>query len=169
MRTCACLLLLAVLLGSTPVSHPAHAKAPHHAAKAHVLLTPGDVFWQPAPVNTGLPATVQLAILSGDPFKPGPFALRLKFPDGAVVPAHWHPTDEEVTVIAGTFAVGLGENFVEATLKPFPAGSYLLMPAQMSHFAKAQGETVVQINAQGPFVITYVNPADDPRQASSSQ
>ncbi len=75
--------------------------------------------------------------------------------------------DEEVTVIAGTLAFGLGENFVEAALKPFPTGSYMLMPAKMSHFAKAQGETVVQINAQGPFVLTYVNPADDPRQGSS--
>ena len=169
MRKRSCLLLLAVLLSSPPVSPPAHARAPHHAAKAHVLLTPGEVSWQPAPVNTGLPATVQWALLSGDPFKPGPFALRLKFPDGAVVPAHWHPTDEEVTVLAGTFAAGMGENFAEAALKLFPAGSYLLMPAQLSHFAKAQGETVVQINALGPFVITYVNPADDPRQASSSR
>jgi hypothetical protein len=169
MKKHACLWLAAVLLGSPYVVHPAHAKAPHHAAKAHVLLTPVEVAWQPAPLNTGLPATVQLAILSGDPFKPGPFALRLKFPDGALVPAHWHPMDEEVTVIAGTFAFGMGENFVEAALKLFPAGSYLLMPAQTSHFAKAQGETVVQINAQGPFVITYINPTDDPRPVSSSQ
>ncbi len=76
--------------------------------------------------------------------------------------------DEEVTVIAGTLAFGLGENFVEAALKPFPAGSYILMPAKMSHFAKAQGETVVQINAQGPFVLIYIIPPDAPRQASSS-
>ncbi len=83
MKKCSCLLLVAILLGSSQGSHPAHAKAPHHAPKAHVLLTPVAVAWQPAPVTTGLPATVQLAILSGDPFKPGPFALRLKFPDGA--------------------------------------------------------------------------------------
>jgi len=159
---------MAVLLGATPGSQLAQAKTVHHGGKAQVLFTPGEMAWQPAPLTTGLPPTVQLAMLSGDPFKPGPFTLRLKLPDGVVVLAHWHPMDEEVTVITGTFAAGMGENFAETALKLFPAGSYLLMPANMSHFAKAQGETVVQITAQGPFVITYVNPADDPRQASSS-
>ena len=140
------------------------AQATSKAPKAHVLLTPGDMKWMPAPADTGLPPVVQIAVLSGDPGKPGPFAIRLKVPDGGKVPAHWHPTDEQLTVIQGVFKAGMGDKFDAAALKQFPVGSYVLMPAKMHHFAMFQGEGIVQINSTGPFVVNYVNPADDPRK-----
>jgi anti-sigma factor ChrR (cupin superfamily) len=129
-----------------------------------VLLTPSDLKWMPAPPETGIPSVVQMTVLSGDPSKPGPFAVRLKIPDGGKVAAHWHPTDENVTVIEGTFAAGMGDKFDESALHDFPTGSYVLMPKRMHHFATAKGETIVQVYGMGPFVVNYVNPADDPRK-----
>jgi hypothetical protein len=38
------------------------------------------------------------------------------------------------------------------------------MPAGMRHFARTQGETIVQLHGVGPWGITYVNPSDDPRK-----
>lgn len=116
------------------------------------------------PPETGLPAAVQLTVLSGDPFKPGMFSLRLKIPDGGKVAAHWRPTDEHVTVLQGVFAAGMADRFEDSALHDFPAGSYILMPKRMHHFAAAKGETIVQVHAMGPFVLNYVNPADDPRK-----
>ncbi len=132
-------------------------------AKA-VMATPAEMKWMPAPPPTGLPSVVQVSILSGDPFKTGMFTLRLKIPDGGKVPAHWHPTDEHITVMQGTFAAGMGDKLDPAAMKEFPAGSYVVMPKQMRHFAMAKGETVVQVTAMGPFVLNYVDPADDPRK-----
>jgi anti-sigma factor ChrR (cupin superfamily) len=141
------------------------AQAPEKPAKpapaaAHVILTPGDMKWGPAPPV--LPAGAQVAVLDGDPFKPGVFTLRLKFPDGYKIPAHWHPTDEHITVLQGTFRAGMGDKHSEAGLHDFPVGSFLKMPKTMRHFASAKGEVIVQINGPGPFVVNYVNAADDP-------
>ena len=136
------------------------AKPAPTAPAAHVLLTPGDMKWGPAPPV--LPAGAQVTVLDGDPFKPGFFSLRLKFRDGYKIPAHWHPTDENITVLQGTFRAGMGDALSEAGLHDFPVGSFIQMPKQMRHFASAKGEVIVQVYGQGPFVITYVNPADDP-------
>ena len=107
----------------------------------------------------------QMAVLQGDPSVPGQlFTIRLRLPDGYVLPPHWHPTDENVTVIKGTFLVGLGDVFDrKATLPPLHRGDFISAPANANHFAQARGRTEVQVHAIGPFVINYVNPEDDPR------
>ena len=89
--------------------------------------------------------------------------MRLRFPNGYVLPAHFHPTDEHVTVMSGTFLVGLGDVFSEkALLPPLRRGDFITAPANANHFAMARGETVVQVHAIGPFQLTYVNREDDP-------
>lgn len=79
------------------------------------------------------------------------------------MPPHWHPTDEYVTVIEGTFRVGMGDQFSESSLKSLSAGGFAKMPQHMNHYATAQGATTIQIEGMGPFAITYVNASDDPR------
>jgi quercetin dioxygenase-like cupin family protein len=146
----------------TPAASPKQA-----APAAHVLLTPGDLKWGPAPPV--LPAGAQIAVLDGDPGKPGFFVLRLKFPDAYKIPAHWHPTDENITVVQGTFRAGMGDAYSDAAVKEFPVGSYIKMPKRMHHFASAKGEVIVQIDGQGPFALTYVNPNDDPTKKTSTR
>ena len=138
------------------------AKAGHEGDKGHVVLKPSSIKWMDAP--PALPAGAQAAILAGDPGKPGPYTIRVKMPDGYKVPPHWHPTDENVTVIQGTLMVGRGETFAEKASEELPAGSYMRMPKTMRHFAWAKGETIVQVHGMGPFEINYVNAADDPRK-----
>jgi quercetin dioxygenase-like cupin family protein len=108
-----------------------------------------------------------MAILEGDPSKAGaPFAIRAKLPDGYRVPPHWHPTDERIVVLQGTFGMGLGERFDPAAGRELPVGSYVVAPKGVRHFVWAKGETVIQVSGMGPIEINYVNPADDPRKAS---
>jgi hypothetical protein len=83
-------------------------------------------------------------------------------PAGYTIKPHWHPTDENVTVLSGTFSLGMGEKFDKATMKDLPAGGFALLPAEMRHYAVAKTAAVVQVHGQGPFALTYVNPADDP-------
>jgi quercetin dioxygenase-like cupin family protein len=106
-----------------------------------------------------------MAALVGDPSKPGvPYVLRAKLPDGYKVPPHWHPGDENVTVLKGTFLIGKGEKLDPSTMEELPAGSFVQMPKTMRHFAMAKGETIIQVHGIGPFDVTYVNPEDDPRK-----
>jgi quercetin dioxygenase-like cupin family protein len=154
-----CLALLSLASAQTPEKPMSNQMSVNP-----VLLTPSDLKWTPAPLETGIPAAVQMTVLSGDPSKSGLFSVRLKIPDGGKVAPHWHPTDEHVTVIEGTFAAGMGDKFDESALHEFPTGSYVLMPKRMHHFATAKGETIVQVHAMGPFLLNYVNPADDPRK-----
>jgi anti-sigma factor ChrR (cupin superfamily) len=136
--------------------------AAHSAAGAHhILVLPDDVEWRDAPPS--LPSGAKVAILEGDPAKPGFFAMRAKMPDGYRVPPHWHPGVERVTVLSGTFHLGGGEKFDKAAGRAMPAGTYSSMPPGMKHFGWAEGETIIQIATEGPWGITYVDPNDDPR------
>jgi hypothetical protein len=124
---------------------------------------PDNIRWQAGPPS--LPPGAEFAVLEGDPSKPGPFALRIKVPDGYRIPPHTHPKTERVTILAGTFRLGMGEKFdaIKAA-EVMPAGSYGTWPAGMKHYVWVEGETVIQLHGEGPWAIEYVNPDDDPRK-----
>ncbi len=131
----------------------------------HTMLTPGMMSWGAVPPF--LPAGAQLAVLDGDPAKPGTFSIRLKMPDGYKVAPHWHPTDENIVVVQGLFKLGMGDTLRDSAAQDLPVGSFAKMPKEMHHFAVAKGETVIQIYGPGPFVVNYVNPKDDPSKKTS--
>jgi len=128
---------------------------------AHMVALPDDLKWGNAP--PALPPGAKVAVLAGDPTKEGPFTIRLMAPDGYMVPAHWHPTDENVTVISGSFGIGLGDKFDKDKVRYLPPGSYVRLTKEERHFAVMKGDTVVQVHGTGPFALNYVNSADDPR------
>ena len=132
------------------------------APRAEVLVRPSDIKWMDGPPS--LPPGAKFAVLSGDPTKDGLFVMRLKFPADYKIPPHSHPADEHVTVISGTLFVSRGDVFDPQKAKEMTEGSYGLLPGKGNHFAFAKTETVVQLNSIGPWGITYVNPADDPRK-----
>jgi len=132
-------------------------------AEEMTVATPNSIKWGPAPAE--LPKGGQLAVLSGDPGAKGPYVIRAKLPSGYQVPAHSHPTTESVTVISGTFNIGMGDKFDEKETKVMAAGAYGHWPAGMKHFVWAKGETVIQLHGTGPWSLTYVNPEDDPRKS----
>ena len=133
---------------------------PSSAEQSAVLLTPDQVTWSPAPPI--LPAGAKRAVLEGDPQKEGPFTIRASFPNGYRIAPHFHPAVERVTVLQGTFRLGMGDRFDAAALKSLPVSSFVTMQPGTHHFAQAKGNTVVQINGMGPWKLIYVNPADDP-------
>ena len=145
---------------------PAPAKASAQAP-AHVLFTPDNLQWGPAPPS--LPPGAQASLLDGDPTKPGLFVIRIKFPDGYQVPPHWHPTDEHLVVLSGTLMAGMGNKLDDASLQALPAGSYVKMPRKMNHTVRAKGEAIVQVTGMGPFEVNYVNPQDDPRKKTTAR
>lgn len=139
------------------------AMAASETVKEHVGVMSQDTLkWGPAPPS--LPKGAQAAVLAGDPAGPGLWTLRLKLPAGYKIPAHQHPTFEAATLISGSFNVGMGDKLDESKAEKLAAGSFIYLPAKMNHFAFASTESVVQINSEGPFTITYVNSADDPRK-----
>jgi quercetin dioxygenase-like cupin family protein len=130
------------------------------AADMPAPLQAAEMKWGPAPPV--LPAGAQITVLSGDPGGKGLVTLRLKLPPGYVIPPHWHPTDEHVTVISGSLALGMGDKLDRTSSKTLTAGGYGIAPANMHHFAWTKNGAIVQVHLMGPFAITYVNPADDP-------
>src|SRR5437763_14318003 len=139
-----------------------------NAQSTHVLQRLNQTAWGPAPPV--LPAGAQIAVLAGDPTKAVPFTIRLKFPANYAIPAHSHPTDENVVIVSGALSFGMGEELVRAaaTNKTLGVGGYALMPANMNHFAYTAAETTIVLFWQGPGEFKYVNPADDPRNARSA-
>jgi hypothetical protein len=139
--------------------------APHKAT--HTVLTPGDLKWGDAPAI--FPPGAKMAVLQGDPSKPGVYTVRLKAGDGYKIPAHWHPTTENVTVISGMFYIGAGDKLDESKGAALGPGGFASLPAKMHHYAWFKGDTEVQVHGPGPFKLTYVNPADDPTKAAAAQ
>jgi quercetin dioxygenase-like cupin family protein len=132
----------------------------------HVIRNVKEAQWGPAPPM--LPAGAQIAVLAGNPMSNGAYAIRLKFPANYAIPAHSHPTDENVVVVSGALTFGMGDKLAKdiSSNKTLTPGGFALMPAGMNHFAftKAQ-ETTIILYGQGPVEFKYANPADDPRGA----
>jgi hypothetical protein len=162
------LLLVTVVLPATTVvmaqiqsTEQTPATTPDH--QFLVSLTPHAIKWEP--IFEG----VEFAVLSGDPNKAdSPYVIRVKHRDGLMVAPHWHSFDEPVTVISGTWVMGLGERFELSAAQEFPAGSYLVVPKNVPHFALSKGETIVQGHGIGPIDTHFVRSEDDPRKKPSN-
>jgi quercetin dioxygenase-like cupin family protein len=150
------------LAGTADVGDANHDPRTAHGPDEHILYRVEDIEWQSGPRM--LPDGAEYVVLEGDPSEPGIFCMRLRLPDGYVIPPHTHPNVERVTVISGTFYLGHGETFDRDAAHKLAAGSFTVMPPEMKHFAFAEGETVVQITTFGPWDIHYLDPADDPRR-----
>jgi mannose-6-phosphate isomerase-like protein (cupin superfamily) len=140
---------------------PGAARAQAPTDPQAIVVPANTEHWMPAPGV--LPAGAKLAVVEGDPMKPGSYTMRLWMPDGYRLPPHFHSTPEHVTVLSGTFLVGMGDQFDAAKLSPLAPGSFGMIPPGMHHFAQARGEVVLQLHGTGPWTLTYVNPSDAPR------
>jgi quercetin dioxygenase-like cupin family protein len=128
----------------------------------HQMVTPGDLKWSDVP---SLPPGAKIAVIEGPMNQAVPFTVRLKFPANYQIPAHSHPEVERVTVLTGTFYMGTGDKLDKKSSSAMKPGSLMLMQPKTNHFAwTAKEEVIVQLNGTGPWGVTYVNPADDPRK-----
>jgi quercetin dioxygenase-like cupin family protein len=156
--------LLALL--AAPFAAAAGQANPHTAHDGKAIVVPPDkVQWGPAPPS--LPPGARVAVLEGDPSKPGAFTMRLSLPDGYRIAPHFHSAAEHVTVLSGSFQVGMGETFDAGKLTTLSTGTFGMIPAGMRHFAQSKGATTLQLHGMGPWKLTYVNPADQPKTTSS--
>jgi quercetin dioxygenase-like cupin family protein len=144
---------------------------PHYTAKAqnndmkhtdstHIALNENDLKWMDAPPQ--LPKGAKIVVLQGDPSKEGEFTIRATFPANYRIAPHWHPTTENVTVLKGALYLGTGDKLDESMATQLQTGGFASIPATHHHYAFTKGECVIQVNAMGPFVINYLNAADDP-------
>jgi quercetin dioxygenase-like cupin family protein len=118
------------------------------AADDHITVSADQLEWGPAP--PAFPKGAQISVLSGDPTKEGLYVIRLKVPAGYKVPPHTHPNDENITVISGTFNIGMGSTFDETKGKALNAGGFMHMPKGMQHFAWFTEESIIQLHGMGP-------------------
>ena len=132
----------------------------------HVIATQEEAQWGPAPPL--IPPGAQIAVLAGNPMGAGAYTIRIKMPANYAIPAHSHPTDENVVVVSGALTFGMGDKLAKdaSSNKTLPPGGFALMPANMNHFAFTAAETTIVLYGQGPVEFKYVNPADDPRNQS---
>jgi hypothetical protein len=151
-------LMMAVSVGaaSTARAQDQQAAAPTTVDAQQVLrLTPDELTWQAGPPM--LPPGARMAVVEGSFNKPGPFTVRLKFPANYRIPAHWHPIRVTVTVISGTFNMGLGDTLDTTKGKALVAGSIFEMPARIHHFGWTDEETIIQEHGTGPLSVHYLH------------
>ncbi len=128
---------------------------------SHMIIQPNDLKWADVP---SLPPGAKIAVIEGKMNEAGPITARLKFPANYKVPAHFHSGIERATVLAGTLYFGMGDKLDPAKTTAVGPGGLVIMPAKMNHFVWTKEEVIAQINVAGPWTVTYVNPADDPRK-----
>ena len=153
-------LVAGVIIAVASVVHAATLGAQHDQHAQHEQKK--TLEWGPAPAI--FPAGARMAVERGDPSAAGEFVVRLSFPDGYRIPPHFHPAAEHGRVVRGTFLVGMGDTLVVDAARTLAPGDSISLPARMPHFAIARGATEVSVRSQGPFKMTYVNPADTPKQ-----
>ncbi len=141
-------------------------EAPKAPAGTHAMVAANALKWGDAP--PGMPPGMRAAVVSGDPSQAQPYVLRAQLPANYRIPPHWHPTMENITVLSGTVALGMGEKFDESAMQDVAAGGFASVPAEMRHFFMSKTAATIQVHGIGPFAITYLNPADDPRTKKSN-
>jgi quercetin dioxygenase-like cupin family protein len=166
----ASLLIIFVLLPAVAGAQTKQStkETPARASSASMVVEPGSEKWGdvPAAALVGTPSvemggTVRVAVLQGDPMTAGhSYTLRLSCTDGTKIAPHWHPTTENVTVIKGAAAVGMGSKWDDAALKEVPAGGFFWATPHMNHFAACKGDTILQVHGIAPFVINFVGRGD---------
>ena len=127
----------------------------------HKMVMPADLKWQEVP---SLPKGAMVAVIEGPMDQAVPFTARFKVPANYKIPPHWHPAIERVTVLSGTFHMGLGDKFDKAKTTALGIGGMMIIQPKTNHFVSTETESVVQLHGTGPWGITYVNPEDDPRK-----
>ena len=152
--------------GQQPPAAAPPAAAPAAEEATHIRLEKSELKWGEGPAS--LPKGTKAAILEGDPTKAGPFTLRIQMPANYKVPPHTHPAVEHVTILEGEGYMGMGEKFDEKEAKKLTAGGFSVMPAKHAHFFFTKKKTMIQLHGIGPWGITYINPADDPRNAAAA-
>lgn len=130
------------------------------ATDQQVQTMPDQLQWSPAPPV--LPRGAEMSVLSGDPAKSGPYVMRVRMPDGYRVPPHWHSQPENLSVLSGTYCMGMGDRENREAVTRLGPGGFAMMPDRMRHFGWCEGGCTVQIHGAGPFDMHYVNPADNP-------
>lgn len=131
----------------------------------HVMLTPDHYAWTDGPGS--LPPGARFMVIEGNPAAEGEFTMRLWMPANYTISPHFHPADEHVTVISGSFYMGMGESFDAEAAMLLPPGGFAMMKTGTTHYAFTKEETIVQLHGIGPWGLTYVNPDDDPRNTAS--
>ena len=123
--------------------------------------------WGPAPAVFAPGA--RLAVVSGDPTASGEYVVQLAMPSNYRIAPHYHPTDEHVKIVRGTFLVGMGDTMNLSKTRRLTVGDTITAPANMHHYAATRGRTVVEVSGTGPFQLMYVNPADMPKAAAKAK
>ena len=127
----------------------------------HRMVRAAELKWQPVP---SLPKGAELAVIEGSMSEAAPFTVRLRFPGDYRIPPHWHPAVERVTVLSGEFHMGVGERLDPTASHPLGVGDVMVLQPKTPHFAWTKVPTVVQLHGTGPWGVTYLNAADDPRK-----
>lgn len=125
-----------------------------------VVITPDKINWS---TFNAFPPGAKAAFLTGDPRKPGYFALRVKIPPNYKVPPNWQTVEIFVTVLSGSYSIGVGNNFNPKNGKTLPSTGSVVIPADSHLYFWSKKGAILEIHGVGPWDIHYVNPADDPR------
>ncbi|MCU7551870.1 cupin domain-containing protein [Chitinophagaceae bacterium LB-8] len=152
--------LIFTLVSSIFLFNSVHAQ--EHSTEAHIMVNSQNLAWNTGPAS--LPAGIQIAILEGDLTKAGPFTARLMIPANYRIGPHFHPAIEHVTVLEGSFYMGTGKEFNESTATELKPGDFAVMPKEFVHYAFSRDKVLIQLHGIGPWGITYINEADDPRK-----
>jgi quercetin dioxygenase-like cupin family protein len=118
-----------------------------YAANALSIVTPQQLKWS----TEGVPKGISWALVTGNPDSNGMYVQRIKMNPGAVFPPHTHGKTEVVTVLSGTLWAGIGSKVDQSKMKPLPAGTVVVMPANMPHYVMAKDTVVLDVSGMGPF------------------
>jgi mannose-6-phosphate isomerase-like protein (cupin superfamily) len=150
-----------ILTGLTIAAALCAASAWAQQATHHHAVRAADLTWAPVP---SLPPGALISVIEGPMNEAIPFTVRLKLPANYRIPPHTHPAVERVTVLSGTFHMGMGTKFDRNASHPVGPGDMMIMAAGTQHFGWTEGEVLLQLHGTGPWGVTYIDPADDPRK-----
>lgn len=134
--------------------------------EGQLLVRSKSIKWSPAPAN--LPAGAKIALLQGSPNEAGRYVIRVQLPANYKIPFHWVSNAMDVTVVSGALYVASTQSFDKKKAFAIKPGDFYHLPARASQLVFTKSETVLEIHGEGPYVLAYSSPADDPLKGAAA-
>jgi hypothetical protein len=139
--------LIALVMATSVSLGSARVTDLNPAALAYKL--PDQITW------TDESSGAKIAVLQGDPSKPGFYIVLVRWTAHHMSRPHWHPNDRFITVLSGTWWVGTGSKFDPDSTVALPAGTFVTHFGKQVHYDGAKdGDAVLEIVGEGPATLT---------------
>jgi len=107
-----------------------------------------------------LPPGAHDLVLNGNVAEPGVYTVRIKLPANYQIPPYSQSAPSYITVIAGSYHIGIGNTFDKTKGETITTGGFAILPANVPLYTWTTEASIIQIHGEGPVKVSLIKPTN---------